>query len=217
MTPNNIVNMALIKGLDIIAITDHNSTQNFRSVSLCAEGKALLVVPGMELETREEVHVICLFENIEQALIMQEKVYRELPDILNREDVFGPQILMDEFDKDMGRISRMLITATRMSIEEVFGLVGKIGGVVIPAHIDRESYSILSNLGIIPDKLEINYLEVSKACDLTQLRKKCPDLVRYKFITSSDAHNLGSMLERESFIEVEEMSIRSLLKALKFK
>jgi 3',5'-nucleoside bisphosphate phosphatase len=217
MTPNNIVNMALLKGLDIIAITDHNSVENFRSVSLCAEGKGLLVIPGMEIETQEEVHLVCLFEKLEQALLMQEKVYCELPDILNREDIFGTQILMDEMDNEVGHLDRMLITATRISIDEVFKLVNSFGGVVIPAHIDRESYSVLSNLGGIPENLEINYLELSKACNLEEFKKKNPNLNNYNFIKSSDAHNLGSILERESFIEVEDINAVRLIKALKVK
>jgi 3',5'-nucleoside bisphosphate phosphatase len=124
---------------------------------------------------------------------------------------------MDEMDNEVGHLDRILITATRISIDEVFKLVDSFGGVVIPAHIDRESYSVLSNLGGIPENLEINYLELSKACNLEEFKKKNPNLNNYNFIKSSDAHNLGSILERESFIEVEDINAVRLIKALKVK
>lgn len=215
MTPNNISNMAYIKGLDIIAVTDHNCIKNFPAVASCASALGILAIPGMELETREEVHVICLFPAWEEALAMQEIVFKALPDIPNREDIFGEQLIMDEEDEITGRVGRMLITAADIGVEEAVAQVTSMGGVVIPAHVDRESYSILSNLGSVPDDLPIHVLEISKRCDPPSLRKKYEDLGRYRFILSSDAHHLGDILERESFLEMEEKSIPCFFEALK--
>ncbi len=215
MTPNNIVNMALLKGLDIIAITDHNSAANLSAVAECAEGGNILVVPGMEIETSEEIHLVCLFPDTETALNVQDKVYAALPPIDNREDIFGRQVIMDASDNITGVEGRMLLTAASLGITEVSSLVEGAGGVVIPAHVDRDSYSVISNLGFIPEELNVNYVEISKNCNTGELLEKYPRLSEYGFIRSSDAHNLGDILERESFIELEELSIRSLLEKLK--
>lgn len=212
MTPNNIVNMAYIKGLDIIAVTDHNSVENCEAVLKCAKERGIIVVPGMELETSEEVHLICLFPGMVEALRMQEIVYKALPDLKNREDIFGQQIIMDGNDNVIRHCDRLLLTASSLSVEEVFGNVTLLGGAVVPAHIDRDSYSIVSNLGIIPDNLGIKYLEISKGCDRLQYLDNNPWLGKFGLIRSSDAHSLGDILERESFIDLEELSVECLIK-----
>ncbi len=215
MTPNNIVNMALIKELDIIAVTDHNCAENLRSICKCAEGSNIIVVPGMEIETSEEVHLVCLFPDVNEALQVQEKVYEALPEIRNREDIFGCQLIMDENDNITGRIDRMLVTATGLGIDDVVGIVTKAGGVVIPAHVDRDSYSIISNLGFIPEAFNANYVEISMGCNLGEFIKSHPELTKYGLLRSSDAHYLGDILERESFIELEELSISCVLDTLR--
>lgn len=116
----------------------------------------------MELETREEVHLICLFKRIEDVLSLQDMVYNSLPDIKNREDIFGEQIVMDEEDNVIKHVERLLLTAANLSIEEAVSYVLNLDGVVIPAHIDRDSYSIVSNLGMIPDNPHFKFLEISK-------------------------------------------------------
>lgn len=215
MTPNNIVNMAYLKNLDIIAVTDHNSLENYPAVAKCASERNIVAVPGIELETREEVHLVCLFPGYDSALKMQERVYGALPDIENKENIFGQQYIMDEDDNVTGQIKRMLITATNMSIDDVFVIMDELGGAVIPAHIDRDSYSIISNLGIIPEYLKIKYLELSRTCSKEEYRATRPELDKYKLIRSSDAHYLSDILERETFIEVEELSINALIKSLR--
>lgn len=215
MTPNNIVNMAYIKGLNIIAITDHNAALNCEAVSNCAKARGIVVVPGIELETREEVHMVCLFPGIDEVMKMHEIVSNALPGIENREDIFGKQLIMDEDDNVVANYKPMLITAANLSIDEVFDMVDKLEGVVVPAHVDRESYSIISNLGMVPDYLNIKYLEISKACIFNDFLNKNPYLSSYKFLKSSDAHNLGQILEKESTIELEEISVECLIEALK--
>ena len=212
MTPNNIINMALLKGLDVIAVTDHNSAENVEAVLQCAKGKDIVVIPGMEIETREEIHVVCLFPDLETVLEMQHMVYEALPVLKNREDIFGKQLIMDSNDDIKGCVDRLLLTATGLGIEDVHKTAQDLGGVMIPAHVDRESYSILSNLGMIPEHLGLKYLEISGMCDFIKLAEKMPELKKYRFIRSSDAHVLGDIFERESFIEVDEKSVKCLLK-----
>ncbi|MCX7710130.1 MAG: PHP domain-containing protein [Clostridia bacterium] len=215
MTPNNIANMAFLKGLDIIAITDHNSVKNCEAVINCACKKGIVVVPGMEVETKEEVHVVCLFPTLEEAKKMQEIVYSALPVRENREEIFGQQLVLDDEDNPLEQERRFLITAADISVDDVFSKVEELGGVAIPAHIDRESYSIISNLGMIPDYLNITCVEISKMCSCESFQIQHPYLDRYSFIRSSDAHYLWDILERESFIEVEELSSEGLIRALK--
>lgn len=215
MTPNNIVNMAYIKGLDIIAVTDHNAALNCEAVFNCAKDRGIVVVPGIELETREEVHMICLFPGLEEVMKMHKEVSNALPGIENREDIFGQQIIMDEEDNIVRNYKPMLLTATNLSIDDVFEKVGKLGGVVVPAHVDRDSFSIISNLGIVPDYLNIKYLEISKNCVINEFLNKNSYLSTYNFLRSSDAHNLGKILEKESSIELKEISIECLIESLK--
>lgn len=215
MTPNNIVNMAYIKGLNIIAVTDHNSVENCEAVIKCAKKAGIEAIPGMELETSEEVHLVCLFKDLEKALAMQDIVYKALPDMDNREDIFGQQLIMDEEDNVKGSLKRMLITATSLSIEEVFRKVRLLGGVVIPAHVDRDSYSMISNLGGIPEELGIKHLEISRMCELDRFLDANPMLKGYKFIRNSDAHTLGDILEPDIGLELEEASTECLIEALR--
>ena len=197
MTPNNIINMALLKGLDIIGITDHNSAENLEAVIKCGKS-GILVIPGMELETREEVHVVCFFPCLEKALKMQEVVYNALPDIKNRPDIFGNQLIFDDHDNIIGILDRMLITATNITIENVNEKAKELGGVMIPAHVDRESYSIISNLGMIPNEIKIKYLEISRYCNPEILLSKYQGLSGYGLIKSSDAHHLGDILSEKA-------------------
>ncbi|HHV30506.1 MAG TPA: PHP domain-containing protein [Clostridium sp.] len=215
MTPNNIVNMAFLKQLDIIAVTDHNTAENCVAVVECAKKRGVVAVPGMELETREEVHLLCLFPGINEALCMQEIVYNALPDIKNRKEIFGEQIVLDEQDNVLRQVDRLLLTATSLSVDDALAHVGALGGVVIPAHIDRDSYSIISNLGVIPDNPEIKYLEISKLCDKSKYLDNNSYLSRFNFIMSSDAHSLGDILERENTIELDEVSIECLIETLR--
>lgn len=215
MTPNNIVNMAYIKGLDIIAVTDHNSALNCEAVLKCAKARGIVAVPAMELETREEVHLVCFFPGLEEVMKMHEIVNDLLPGIENREDIFGQQLIMDEDDNVMGSCKQMLLTAANLSVDEALEIVNSLSGIVVPAHVDRDSYSIISNLGMVPDYLDIKYLEVSRDCDVNEFITKNQYLSSYSFLKSSDAHNLGQILERESTIELEEKSLECFMKFIK--
>lgn len=215
MTPNNIINMASLKGLDIIAVTDHNSAGNVNAFIECAAGSDILIVPGMELETREEVHLVCLFPDEKKALEMQEIVYGSMPYMPNREDIFGQQLLLDKDDSIVGSAEQMLVRAADIGIEEAVKIVRSLGGVAIPAHVDRNSYSIISNLGTVPDSLEVSYLEISHTCNTQDFLQSNPGLETYNFIRNSDAHRLGDILERESYIELDDKSVHNLIDKLR--
>jgi PHP family Zn ribbon phosphoesterase len=214
MTPNNIVNMAALKGLDAIAITDHNSCEN---VPACIEvGKkiGIIVVPGMELQTREDVHVVCLFKTIQDAFIFQEYAYEHLPHIENNERIFGKQVIYDSYDNIIAYKKRMLLTSVDISFDEAYKRVKELNGVFIPAHIDRESFGIISSLGFIPDYLDIRTLEYFSKDTLDEYIKCGFIKETYRFIKSSDAHYLGDILERNNEIEVEDLSVEGILNSL---
>lgn len=211
MTPNNIVNMALLKELDIIAITDHNSCENVKAVLEVAKGTDLVVIPGMEVETSEEIHMVCLFSDLDSAIRMQDLVYQHLPPLENRAHIFGKQLIFNKEDDVIGENSKLLLTATSLSIYDIVAYVKQFNGVAYPAHIDRSSYSILSNLGWIPEDLDIQAIEISKNANFekTELKYK-----QYKIIQSSDAHYLTDIFEREQFLELESKSINEVIKLL---
>ncbi len=215
MTPNNIVNMSVLKGLDIIAVTDHNTAGNCEAVMKCGQRSGLLVVPGMELETQEEVHVLCLLPDIKQARLLAAYVNNAHPGGENREELLGRQLLFDDQDRITGHERRLLLTAVRLSLQETVRLVRALGGAVIPAHVDRTANSILTNLGFIPPDLEIYWLELSASCQVDKFRAEHPELNAYSLLQSSDAHRLPDILERTSCIELVEKSIPCLLAALR--
>jgi len=215
MTPNNIVNMALIKGLDIIAVTDHNSARNLEAVIEVGNRQGLLVIPGMELCTAEEIHLVCLFPALEQARTFENLVYSNLYPIENREDIFGPQILMDHEDNVIGKETRLLSGACKLDVETAIKEVRRLDGVVIPAHIDRQSYSMLNTLGTIPSEYFFKYLELSKNCSIDKFLNENPSLGPYYYIHSSDAHFLGDILEQEVSLDLNDRTIESLLGLLR--
>ena len=150
MTPANIVGMAAVKGLDVIALTDHNSCRNCPAAMYHGEKYGVIVIPGMELTTQEEVHVTCLFPTLEDALAFDALVYEKLLPVPNREDIFGKQQIMDERDEVTGTVKNLLINATSISFDDVFSLAASFHGIAYPAHVDKPSTSLLSNLGFVP-------------------------------------------------------------------
>ncbi|MBO7208654.1 MAG: PHP domain-containing protein [Clostridia bacterium] len=211
MTPNNIVNMAKIKGLDAIAVTDHNSVKNAKAVMDAGSLIGLTVIPGMEIETCEEIHVVALFPNIENAVFAGDQVAKHLPSAKNRPDIFGEQLIMDKEDNVVGYEEQMLITATDLDIFEVFSLVKSAGGVAYPAHVDRHSYSVLSNLGFIPPELDTKFIEISKnVTDVNQYVAN-KNLEKYNLIFSSDAHYLWDISEKIHGFDVEQPSVEKII------
>lgn len=214
MTPSNIVNMALLKGLDIIAVTDHNTCGNLPAVMQVARENGLMVIPGMEVQTKEEVHILCLFKKIEGAEKFAEIVYNSLPDIKNNEEVFGRQLVYNADDEVVGKEDKLLLSSTALSVNDVFILVRGLGGICIPAHVDRPGFSIIANLGFIPPNLKVKTIELSKKSAAEAVFKKYPFLSKFNHIISSDAHYLQDISEREFFIELDCLSISELFDKL---
>ncbi|GKX30463.1 histidinol-phosphatase [Vallitalea longa] len=207
MTPNNIVNMALINELDAIAITDHNTAENLEAVMKVARGKDIIVIPGIEIETKEEIHVIGLFPNLQSVYNVQNIIYSKLPYIKNKPNVVGNQYVLNENDDIMKELDRFLLISTLLSLNEVIKLIKDNNGIAVPAHIDRPSYSILSNLGFIPDDLNTSILEISRFSNLDVYKKQYKD---YQIIQSSDAHELGYIGITKNYLEVKEKNIESI-------
>ena len=205
MTPNNIVNMSIIKGLDVIAVTDHNSCANVEAVLKCASAQGLIVIPGMELETAEEIHVLCFFRDLESALCMQKIVYENLPDLKNNESIFGQQLVMDEDDNIILKEEKLLLTGCKLSINEVFDIVrNNLSGAVVPAHINRESNSLLSAFGLMPEDIDIHVIEWY---DRNKTKIENNDyFTKYKVLHSSDAHYLQDINESNYFMDIETCS-----------
>lgn len=206
MTPNNIVNMSLLKGLDIIAVTDHNSCGNVRSVTKAADGR-LLVLPGLEVESAEEVHILCYFRDIDGAESMAAFVKEHLPPVKNRSEIFGNQFYMDENDKILSEEPTLLVNATALDIYSVFSAAEKFGGLAVPAHIDRSSYSIVSNLGFIPPDLRVPSVEITRQ-NLDAMRGKYE---KHNIITSSDAHYLENISEQENHMNIFSKTTKDVL------
>jgi PHP family Zn ribbon phosphoesterase len=214
MTPNNIVNMALLKGLDLIAITDHNSCANVEAVIDAGRNQGLMVIPGIEVQSKEEVHLICLFKKLEGALEFGKLIYQSLPDVQNNEELFGRQLVINASDDIVGKADKLLLSSSSYSVNEIFELMSKYEGLCIPAHVDRSGYSIISNLGFIPPDLNVAAVEFSKKAVISDVLLKIPLLKSYRHIVSSDAHYLWDISEREYFVEMEYLSASQLFNAL---
>ncbi len=206
MTPNNIVNMSIIKGLDMIAVTDHNTCGNVAAV-MAAAGDNLLVIPGMEVETSEEVHIVCYFPTLEQAYQMEKAVKESMTPIKNRPEIFGRQFYMNELDEVIGEEENLLVSASGLDIYEVVELTKKYGGAAVPAHIDRTSYSVLSNLGFLPPDLSVSTLEITKK-NRSQMSGDYRD---FHILTNSDAHYLENISEREYYVELKHKNAQSFV------
>jgi PHP family Zn ribbon phosphoesterase len=188
MTPRKIVMEACRKGLSIIAVTDHNTAENAHAVAKAAEGYKLRVIPGMEITTAEEVHVVGLFENLENALACQGLIYESLIAGENDEELFGIQVVANENDEVEGINKRLLISATTLTLEDVVQEVHRLDGLAIAAHIDRESFGIIGQLGFIPEGVDFNALEISPRMSIPEAEKRFSEYSRFKFTTASDAH-----------------------------
>jgi len=213
MIPPLIVRRAIQLGLEILAITDHNAAHNVASVVEAAAGSGLTVLPGMEVQSREEVHLICLFDRVEQTLDWQEQVFAALPDRENDEDFFGAQFVVDASGEYLYTEKRLLSVATMLSMEEVVTGVQALGGIVLAAHVDRPSFSLIANLGFVPPGLAIAGLELSRRADLADVAQRFPQTAGYGKIVSGDAHRLDEMTARTMF-KVRLPSVAELALAL---
>ena len=187
MSPARIASRAVEVGLDLIAICDHNSAENTAAVMRACAALGLAAIAGMEITSREEIHVIGLFPTVEAAEAAQSVVFENLPGT-NFEDVFGPQVIASHDDYVEGYNNRLLIGATTLSLEQVVDLIHDNGGLAIAAHVDRESFSIIGQLGFVPGDLPLDAIEISaRAVESGKLPEGCE---RFTLLTGSDAHRL---------------------------
>ncbi|MBR4342932.1 MAG: PHP domain-containing protein [Lachnospiraceae bacterium] len=211
MTPANIIGMAALKGLEAVAITDHNSSLNCRAAMKLGEENGILVIPGMELTTEEEAHVLCLFYTLEEALAFSEHVYSCLQPVKNNPTVFGHQYICDEDENITGEIENLLINATSIGFSDVDKALKPYNGVMIPAHVDKSTTSVISNLGFIPPDSTFTTFECKKLTNLHSVRRDHPYLQKCNVITDSDAHYLWDINEAVNTINVSEKSIKGVL------
>lgn len=214
MTPCNIVGMAMLKGLNAIAVTDHNSVGNAKAVIKAGKENGITVIPGMEIETSEEVHILTLYPDIDSAVEAEKYVTSNLPFVKNKPEIFGNQYYMDSEDNITGELEQLLIVASNLDIYSVFDMVSQCKGVAIPAHVDRHSYSVLSNLGFIPPDLKVPVIEVSNnVADLNEYLNNTR-LTDKRVLRNSDAHNLGIISEPINYLDVLDCNVCNILKKL---
>lgn len=200
MSPNNIINMALIKGLDIISITDHNSAKNVEVAFNLAKKKGLLLIPGIEVESKEGIHLLCYFKTISLLKAFSEIIYYHLPNIKNENDKWGKQLIFNECDDIIGKEEKLLITSVDLSMNKIIELVLIYQGIVFPAHINRYANSLITVLGFIPDDLKIAGIEIIGDIENEAYQK-------YQVIRNSDAHFLGDINEQVNSLTLVDKTV----------
>jgi PHP family Zn ribbon phosphoesterase len=199
MIPPLIVREALERGINLLAITDHNASANVEAVIRAAQDTPLTVWPGMEVQTREEVHMLCLFDDLRQLEAWQTEVDAHLPDVENNVGFFGEQFVVDETGDFIRREPRLLLTSASLTLEEAVDRVCALGGLAIPAHIDRKAFSLLANLGFVPPHVPFAALEVTRRTTPEQMRQQFPNLAGLPILQSGDVHRLAEMLGATMF------------------
>ena len=201
-TPNNLAGMAAVCELDIVALTDHNTARNCPAFFEAAERYGIIPIAGMELTTSEDIHAVCLFEHLADALRFGECVEGRLMPIKNRPDIFGEQIIMDGEDNVIGKVDNLLSVATDISIEDLPDTVRDYGGICYPAHIDRDSNGIIAVLGTMPDTPSFNTVEFNLKENVEEYTATY-SLTGKKVVLNSDAHFLGNMNDRSFYLSLD--------------
>jgi len=213
MLPEFILERAQELGLNLIAVTDHNSAENVAAMLKAAQGTGIAVLPGMEVQTREEVHLLCLFDTLEQVLDWQQVVYAHLPPLKNKENVFGTQVVLDVDGEPVGTNDRLLATSVSLSVDQVVQRVRDLKGLCIPSHVDRPAYSLIANLGFIPPDLGVVGVEISHLVGPKEARARFPQLEQYSLVASGDAHRLKEIARRTT-LKMAEPTVAELALAL---
>ncbi len=210
MIPPLIVEHALDLGITLIAITDHNSSANIRAVQKAAEGTPLIVLPGMEIQTREDVHSLCIFDDLNQIEKFQQIVDATLPRIKNQTDHFGAQFVVDETGEFIREEEQLLLTSSSLSLNEAWRVVADLKGLFIPAHIDRKSFGLIESLGFIPPDIPLKAVEISRHITPEQAHQFIPSIGQIPVIQNGDAHRLNELLGT-LYLEIENVSISELI------
>jgi len=214
MQPPLIINAAKNLGINIIAITDHNASANIASVQKAASNFDITVLSGMELQTKEEVHVLCLFDTLTQMNKFQKLVDAKLPNIKNNAEFFGEQLIVDENGDFLRKEERLLITSANINLNEAFDLVTELDGLLIPAHVNRKANGLIEILGFVPPDIPFLALEISRHLTPTEAVNNFPQIENYSIIQNGDVHRLNDFIGTTIF-EIVEPSIHEIKLALK--
>jgi len=214
MIPPLIVQTAIEKGINLLAVTDHNASANVVAVQRAAQDTGMIVLPGMELQTREEVHLLCLFDTLEQMEAWQNLVDEHLPPLENDIEHFGEQFVVDETGEFVRRETQLLLTSTDLSLEEAVRAVDSIEGLAIPAHIDRKANGLLALLGFVPANVTIEALELSRHISVDVAPLRYPQIRGYPLVRDGDAHRLNEFLGVNEFL-LESPTVAELKLALR--
>ena len=214
MHPMALVQQAIEEKLDMIAICDHNSSANVQYVIKAAASSKLEILPGMEITTSEEVHLLAIFDSLPKLTLMQNIIDQHLTGV-NDEKRFGVQAIVNENGEVEGINNQLLIGATDLSLDTLIGYIHQFEGLAIAAHIDRESFSVLSQLGFIDDHADFDALEITPLTGFDQAKIKYSELSKYSFIVSSDSHyikDIGSAFTRMLLSEPTFSELKMALK-----
>lgn len=203
MRPPAILLTAERRGIAVIGVADHGSAGNARAVFAAAPAFSVRVFAGLEVESAEGIHVVTLFDDPEAVDDMDRVVRAHLPVRENRPDLFGDQLLVNEWGDEIGRESRLLMTAANLSIEAIAALAHERNGMVIPAHIDRKAGGLLPVLGLVPPGLDVDAYEISRHMTIAGARERWPQLADLPLMTASDAHDLGAVGSAVTWIPQE--------------
>ena len=201
-TPASLAGMAAVIGLDILALTDHNAARNCPAFFAAAEEVGIIPIAGMELTTAEDIHVVCLFPTLGDALRFNDLVDERIMKVKNRPAIFGEQLIMNELDEVIGRVDNLLSVATDISVEVLPEIVADYNGICYPAHIDRDSNGIIAILGTLPDEPHFSTVELKDKEKLALYTEKY-GLGERNIVFDSDSHLLGVMNDRENYIELD--------------
>lgn len=216
MIPPLIIAEAEKKEIDILAVTDHNHIANIKAVMDAARSSPVTVIPGLELQTREEVHSICLFDSLEQINTFYEQIYPTFPNIENDRDFFGEQFIVDKTGDFIRREERLLIASADLSLNDAYSQVINHGGLMIPAHVNRSAYGLMPVLGFVPPDLEVEILEISKHLNPQEAVNRFPQLKNYYIIQNGDAHFLEE-ITGFNLLEMEEINVKEISAAIRQK
>jgi len=209
MFPRAIIAKSIAENLDVIAVCDHNASENAAHVIRLSLGKPITVLPGMEIATREEVHLLALFDDLESLYALQGVIYDHLPGV-NREELFGCQAIVNDRDEVEGMNEHLLIGAVDLALQEVIDRIHRLGGLAVASHIDRPAYSVISQLGFIDPGMQFDALEVSAAMGIARARRQYPELASFAMITSSDAHDIRDVGRACTTIQLGKANVGEL-------
>jgi DNA polymerase III alpha subunit len=211
MTPNNIAGMAALKGLNLLALTDHNSCKNCPAFFEACRRQGIIPIAGMELTTAEDIHIVCLFQELEDAMRFGDEIRTRLMPISNRPEIFGNQLVLDKEDEIIGEEDKLLISATDLPIEDAIALARAFGAHVHPAHIDRESNGIVAILGDVPADYEFSIFEMREKKNSQRLSAVVEELSDDNILICSDAHHLWDISEAENSVLIDDEPYSSAL------